>query len=252
MTQSAFCVLVLAGWFLLLGQSAQAQGRAQVHDALTSRQQVLVTISALTAKGDLPRLHQALEKGLDAGLTVNEEKEALVQLYAYCGFPRSLNGLNTLIKVLEERKAKGITDVVGKAASPVTSTSSKYERGKKNLETLTGKPETGPKTGYSAFSPEIEVFLKEHLFADIFERDVLTFPERELVTIAALTSLGGVEPMLQSHLGIGLHLGVTPGQLRQLLQVAEASIGKQEADAARVVLTKVLASGTPPSAEKQK
>ncbi|MBF9238626.1 carboxymuconolactone decarboxylase family protein [Hymenobacter sp. BT683] len=221
-------------------------------DALTARQQAITTISALTAKGNLPELHQALGKGLEAGLTVNEEKEVLVHLYAYCGFPRSLQGINTLIKVLDERKAKGIKDVIGKEASPVTSTASKYERGKKNLEKLSGKPEPATKTGYAAFSPEIERFLKEHLFADIFERDVLTYQERELVTIAALVSLGGVEPMLQSHLGIGLHTGLTPAQLQQLMAVTETSIGKKEADAGRAVLAKALSTAQPSSAPNQK
>jgi hypothetical protein len=36
-------------------------------------------------------------------------------------------------------------------------------------------PQDGPPTGYSAFAPVIDTFLKEHLFADIFERDVLTY-----------------------------------------------------------------------------
>ena len=61
----------------------------------------------------------------------------LVQLYAYCGFPRSLQGINTLMSALEERKAKGIKDVVGKEATPISGNESKYERGKKVLETLT-------------------------------------------------------------------------------------------------------------------
>jgi alkylhydroperoxidase/carboxymuconolactone decarboxylase family protein YurZ len=250
MRKTALHVLSLTVLFLLLMLPAQAKCILSAPDALTARQQAIITISALTAKGDLPRLHKALADGLTAGLTVNEEKEVLVHLYAYCGFPRSLNGLNTLLKVLKERKANGITDVMGKEASPITSTAPKYERGKRNLETLTGKPETGPKTGYAALSPEIEVFLKEHLFADLFERDVLTFMERELVTIAALVSLGGVEPMLQSHLGIGLHLGLTPAQLRQLLQVEEASIGKKEAEAGRTVLANVLGVGNQPSVPK--
>jgi 4-carboxymuconolactone decarboxylase len=146
------------------------------------------------------------------------------------------------MQVLEERKAKGIHDVVGKDASPITSTAPKYERGKKNLEKLTGKPETGPKTGANAFSPESDVFLKEHLFADIFERDVLTFQERELVTVAALVSLGGVEPMLQFHLGAGLHVGLTEAQLRQLIGLCEVAVGQPQADAARAVLAKVLAA----------
>jgi len=215
---------------------------AQSNTSLSAQQQAMTMISAYTAKGDLPHLHTLLAQGLEAGLTVNEEKEVLVQLYAYCGFPRSLSGINTLMQVLEERKAKGIHDVVGKAASPITSTAPKYDRGKKNLEKLTGKPETGPKTGANAFSPESDVFLKEHLFADIFERDVLTFQERELVTVAALVSLGGVEPMLQFHLGAGLHVGLTEAQLRQLIGLCEVAVGQPQADAARAVLAKVLAA----------
>jgi alkylhydroperoxidase/carboxymuconolactone decarboxylase family protein YurZ len=223
---------------VLLFMTTTAQ--ATIPTALTKRQRALVAISACTATGNLAGLHEALAQGLDAGLTVNEEKEVLVQLYAYCGFPRSLSGINTLMQLLQERKAKGLHDVMGKEASPITSTAPKYERGKQNLEKLTGKAETGPKTGANAFSPESDVFLKEHLFADIFERDVLTFQERELATIAALVSLGGVEPMLQFHLGAGLHVGLTEAQLRQAIGLCEVTVGTAQAAAARTVLTKAL------------
>ncbi|MEZ0487038.1 carboxymuconolactone decarboxylase family protein [Fibrella aquatica] len=210
--------------------------------ALSSNQQQIVIISALTAKGDLQKLQPALSAGLDAGLTVNEIKEVLVHLYAYCGFPRSIRGLQTFMAVLDERKKKGISENVGKEASPIVGNVPKYERGKKVLEQLTGQPETGPKRGYAAFSPEIEVFLKEHLFADIFERDVLSYADRELTTISVLTSIGGVEPMLQSHLGLCLHVGLTGPQLEQAMAVIETNVGKSEADAGRVVLKQVTAA----------
>jgi alkylhydroperoxidase/carboxymuconolactone decarboxylase family protein YurZ len=228
-----------AVFLFLISMTPPAQAAAT---PLAARQQALVSISAYTATGSQPRLREALAQGLRAGLTVNEEKEVLVQLYAYCGFPRSLSGINTLMQLLDERKAQGIQDVMGREASPITSTAPKYERGKHNLEKLTGKPETGPKTGANAFSPESDVFLKEHLFADIFERDVLTFQERELVTVAALVSLGGVEPMLQFHLGAGLHVGLTEAQLRQLIGLCEAAVGQPQAEAARAVLAKVVAA----------
>lgn len=218
---------------------------AQPSTPLTPWQQAIVRIAALTAIGNLPGLHDALATGLDQGLSINEEKEVLAQLYAYCGFPRSLNGLNTLIQVVAERKAQGRHDPMGREASPITDTAPKYERGKRNLEKLTGKPEPALKTGANAFCPEIDVFLKEHLFADIFERDVLTFQERELATNAALVSLGGVEAQLQSHLGICLHLGLTEAQLRQLLDVTGAAVGQPAADAGRAVLSKALASRQP-------
>lgn len=70
--------------------------------------------------------------------------------------------------------------------------------------------------------PEIEVFLKEHLFAELFERDVLTYAERELATVAIIASLGkGVEPMLKGHMGIALNVGVTPDELRGVLAIIE-------------------------------
>ena len=214
-----------------------AMGNKQV---LETRHQHITTIAAFTAKGDLERLKGSLNEGLDAGLTINEIKEVLVHLYAYCGFPRSLQGINTFIAVLDARKTKGISDKVGKEATPVKSAETRYQQGKKVLETLTGRPETGPKTGYAAFSPEIEVFLKEHLFADLFTRDVLSYTDREVATISALINLGGVEPMMRSHMGIALNLGLTENQLLGLLSLTEAKVGKKEAESGRAVLKALL------------
>jgi alkylhydroperoxidase/carboxymuconolactone decarboxylase family protein YurZ len=227
---------------LLMGMSTNmnAQQVMRGNQGLTTSHQHIVQIAAFTTKGDLQQLKEALSGGLDAGLTVNEIKEVLVHLYAYCGFPRSLQGINTFIAVLDARNAKGITDKVGKEATPVKSTETKYQQGKKVLETLTGRPETGPKTGYAAFSPEIEVFLKEHLFADIFTRDILSYTDREVATISALINLGGVEPMLRSHMGIALNLGLTDNQLKEMLALIEAKVGKKEADSGRKVLQGLL------------
>lgn len=239
MKNSSLCVAVLA--WSLNSINLTAQPMTQPPTTLSPRQQSIAVVAALTAKGDLQNLRPALGKGLEAGLTVNEIKEVLVHLYAYCGFPRSIQGLNTFMAVLDERQKTGIREAAGREATPVTSNESKYERGKKILGTLTGQPQTGPPRGYSAFSPAIDVFLKEHLFADLFERDVLSYADRELTTIAVLTSIGGVEPMLQSHLSIGLNVGLTEPQLRQVLSLVETNVGKAEAEAGRAVLTQVVA-----------
>lgn len=227
---------------IIVTATVNAQDDAGINQYLVPEQRGIVSIAALTAKGDLPKLKTALNEGLDSGLTVNEIKEAIVHLYAYCGFPRSIRGLQTLMAVLDERKAKGIEDEMGAEASPIQDERSKYERGKAILEELSGVPETGPKTGYAAFAPIIEVFLKEHLFADIFERDVLGYAERELVTVAVLSSIGGVEPMLHSHLNLCLNVGLTPNQLQQFVGVIKSTIGKKEAKAAQKVLDEVLES----------
>jgi 4-carboxymuconolactone decarboxylase len=222
--------------------SSYAQNNENPNVSLTAKQQSIIPIAALTAKGELEQLKTALSTGLDAGLTVNEIKEILVHLYAYCGFPRSIRGLQTFMEVLEERKANSIIDEIGREATPVKSEISSYDRGKENLEKLTGTSQTGPQTGYAAFAPVIEIFLKEHLFAAIFERDVLTFAERQLVTISVLSSIGRVEPMLRSHLNICLNLGYTPEQLNQFTEIIKTKVGKKEAKTAQAVLDEVLSN----------
>jgi 4-carboxymuconolactone decarboxylase len=216
----------------------KAQAVSKVEDSLTVKQKAIVLISAFTTNGDLPRLKQALHTGLNAGLTVNECKEVLVHLYAYCGFPRSIQGLNTLMSTLDERKVKGIKDNVGREATPVRNETNKYETGWKNLAKLGGRPVDGPiekpTSGYGAFSPEIDKFLKEHLFADLFSRDVLTFAERELVTVSVLITLGtGVETMLSSHQGLAMKQGFTKGQLEEVLTLIEKSVSKADMNGAR-------------------
>lgn len=216
---------------------------AQSDDALSSltpKQQSIVLISALTAQGDLESLEKALDAGLNQGLTINEIKEILIQMYAYTGFPRSLNGIITFEKVVKSRQEKGVKDVVGINPEKVRTDKSKYEIGKENLALLTGIPPSDTKSGYAAFVPTIEVFLKEHLFADIFERGVLDYQTRELVTVAALASLGNVNPQLRSHMNVSMYNGVTESQLRSLIALINDHISTKTAKNATSVLEQVL------------
>lgn len=219
-----------------------AQNKPGGNEALSPQERSIVAIASTAAKGDLSSLKTKLNAGLDAGLTVNEIKEVLVHLYAYCGFPRSIRGLQTFMEVLDERKAEGIADETGAEASPINDQAAKYERGRQILSELTKTPQDGPLAGYRAFAPVIDTFLKEHLFADIFERDVLAYHQRQLVTISVLSAIGGVEPMLRSHFAICLNVGLTPGQLNDFVGVIQTAIGKKEAEAAQAVLNEVLKS----------
>lgn len=205
------------------------QDKNKNNSALNSHQQSMAAIAALTATGKLDKLKTTLDTALDAGLTINEIKEALVQLYAYCGFPRSLNAINTLMEVLKERKSKGIRDTQGKDATEIAS-ADKYNTGEQNLQKLTNKEEKGIKTGANAFVPIIDTFLKEHLFADIFSRDVLNFRQREFITISALAAIPGVEPQLQAHIAMGKNTGITEQQLTDLADIIETEVNRSQAN----------------------
>lgn len=87
-----------------LNMQAQNINRMENKHNLTLRQLSLAECACLEAQGDIVRLDGAIRMALDNGVTVNEQKEAFSQLYAYTGFPRSLNALNTLKAVLDSRK----------------------------------------------------------------------------------------------------------------------------------------------------
>lgn len=203
-------------------------------EALSKKQQNLVVMAAFEAKGDISGLKKALHTALDEGMTVNEAKEALSHLYAYTGFPRSLNGLGALQAVLAERKDKGITDEEGREASALPSGYDALTQGTRVQSRLSGKP-----FNYD-FAPATDYYLKAHLFGDIFARDVLTFAERELVTIGALSSIAGVESQLTSHVRGARNMGVSDRQLHAIPAVLSAKVGDMEGYRAAKVVARVF------------
>ena len=205
--------------------------------APSSTQQSIAPISAAMAVGDMAGLDAALNRGLDAGLTVNDAKEILVQLYAYTGFPRSLNALGELMKVLDARKQRGINDPAGREPSAIPSGSELLRLGTANQTKLLGGPVKGP---LFDFAPAIDDFLKRHLFGDIFARDNLDWQSRELATVGALAALPGVESQLLSHVGVSMNVGLTAAQLREVAQVLERAGQADAAKRTRTALEKHL------------
>ena len=207
---------------------------AQVKDDLSPVELGIASIAIASAKGDLQLLDASLNSGLDAGMTVNQVKEELVHLYAYCGFPRSLMAINTLTEVLQDRKDKGIKDRAGEVATDLIA-ENKYDIGKEVLADLTGVTDR-PKASYAVTVPIIEVFLKEHLFADIFKRGILSYKEREIATVSAILSLGNLDPMARGHMGIAMRQGVTYAQINQILNLIQTHSGLEKANKGRLIL----------------
>jgi 4-carboxymuconolactone decarboxylase len=200
---------------------------------LAPNQVGIVTIAALTASGELPKLKSTLNEALDTGLTINEIKEVLVQMYAYTGFPRSLNAINTFSEVVKERQQQGKKDAVGRLPSPLPADKSTVQLGGEIRTRLTGSTAVAE---YAKFVPVIDEFLRAHLFGDIFGRDNLDFQSREIATIAALIMLGGVDPQLKAHFNVGLNVGLTRAQLRDIIEVVRTRIdAKSAANAARLL-----------------
>lgn len=182
-------------------------------ETLTPKEKSIALSAAYAAKGDQNGLKTSLADGLDSGGgTVNEYKEVLVQVYAYCGFPRSLNALGTFMGLLKERGGK---DAQGKLPGPLPEGKS-LDFGTDNQTRLAGREVKGP---LFEFAPAIDEFLKAHLFGDIFARDNLDWRTREIATIAMLAAMDGVESQLKSHIEIGKRNGLSDAQVGEILAI---------------------------------
>ena len=207
---------------------------------LTVKENTIVDIGAWTARGEQDKLGAAFKAGFDAGLTLNEAKELVGQLYAYCGFPRALNAAGTLMKVWNEGNGELGTGnrkwgegpaanmprgSLGERALPV---------GTANQTKLCGGPVKG---ALFDFHPQLDEYLKTHLFGDIFARDNIDWRTREIVTIAALeawmreigvamniTELGATEAMIPELVKATFRLG---GGYKQLTEGEVAEIFRQ-------------------------
>lgn len=194
---------------------------------MTNKDKSIVEISIFTAIGNLKELEKSVNLGLDNELTVNEIKEIMVQLYAYCGFPRSLNALGVLSNTVDERKASGKVTEVGRESTPIPSDRNSLVYGTQVQTKIVGMEVKG---GIYDFAPMADRYLKAHLFGDIFGQDILDYRTRELVTVAALASMDGVNPQLQVHIGISKNVGVTDDELNGTIEVLKDKLGFEKAN----------------------
>ena len=188
---------------LLMMATADAQ-------TLTERQKGLAACASPMAQGDMNRLEPTARMALNKGVTINELKEAFSQLYAYTGFPRSLNALGVLSKVLENKQPEWQEGKPWKRPAEWDDAKKAYELGVKNQTQLSGKP-----FNYE-FCPQDDYYLKSHLFGDIFAGDQLSAADREIVTVAALSGLDGVAPQLAAHKQGAVNMGNSKQQVDEL------------------------------------
>jgi 4-carboxymuconolactone decarboxylase len=62
-------------------------------------------------------------------------------------------------------------------------------------------------------APDLGRYVVEFAFGDIYSRPVLDLRQRQLVTMSALTTLGGAERQLEVHVNAGLNVGLTAREI---------------------------------------
>ena len=233
---------------LILIASVMSSSTTLSAQPLSERHKQLATVACLVAQGDMERLEVAIGTALDQGVTVNELKEAFSQLYAYTGFPRSLNALGKLKAVLADRQAKGLISHEGKPWTRPAVWDDAALALQKGTEVQTRL--VGGKPYNYEFCPQDDHYLKAHLFGDIFAGDQLSEADREIVTVAALSGLRGVESQLASHKLGAVRMGNSEEQVEELCRYLSEQ-GLSHIDSAADASAGDWPKGTPNTAYAQ-
>jgi 4-carboxymuconolactone decarboxylase len=89
----------------------------------------------------------------------------------------------------------------------------RFERGWQKLMEVDGEGGERVINSLKDIAPDLGKYIIEFAFGDIYSREVLDLKQRQLVTIASLTTQGGCEPQLTVHINAALNVGLTPNEI---------------------------------------
>ena len=152
---------------------------------LTLKQREMITCITLATMQTLPQLKAHAGAALNVGVTPEELREVMYLTAPFIGFPRMLNAVATVNEVFTER---GIS-----------------------LPLITSVMEGVP----GDMGKDVERFLTDYFFGDIYSRGALDLRTRELLGYCVLTTLEA-ESQLHSH----YHGNITAGNSPEILTAA--------------------------------
>ena len=94
---------------------------------------------------------------------------------------------------------------------------SRYERGLKKFEELTGQANPMKFSPLAETAPDLVRYIVEYAAGDILSRPGLDSKSRQIATVAALTVLGSAHLQLKVHINGVLNVGVTCEQIIEIM-----------------------------------
>ena len=175
---------------------------------LTMKQREMITCITLATMQTLPQLKAHAGAALNVGVTPEELREVMYLTAPFIGFPKMLNAVATVNEVFKER---GISLPLEKQGT--VTEENRHETGKAIQDKLYPGGITSVMEGLPGdMGKDVEQFLTDYFFGEIYSRGALDLQTRELLGYCVLTTLEA-ESQLQSHYHGNINVGNTPETL---------------------------------------
>lgn len=172
------------------------------------KQRELITCVCLATMQTLPQLEAHAGAALNVGVSPLELREAMYQCAPFVGFPRVLNAVERINRVLTSRGIALPLDKQGQVDEE-----ERHAEGAKIQMPLYGDEIRQDMRSLPAgMGDAVSDFLTEVCFGDFYTRGALDVPTRELLSLCVLATLGAT-PQLEAHVAGCIKAGLTKDTL---------------------------------------
>jgi 4-carboxymuconolactone decarboxylase len=117
----------------------------------------------------------------------------------------------------------------------------RYKQGLENFRRITGRAGKSLADTFQKTAPDLERYLMEFVFGDIYSRTALDIKSRQLAAISALAALGTCQPQLVVHINGALNVGCTEAEIVEVVLAVAIFAGFPAAINGMVVAKQVFA-----------
>ena len=155
----------------------------------------LVRIASLATTGVQSALANEVDGALNLGVKPLEIRETIYQVTPYIGFARSVEALETINKVFKDHKIK-----LPLENQATVTEENRFDKGLQVQIDIFGDQIRDMRKNAAPDVAHFNDNLAEFCFGDTYTRGTLDLKQREMITMAAIASLGGCEPQLKGHI----------------------------------------------------
>ena len=207
---------------------------------LTLQQREMITCITLATMQTLPQLKAHAGAALNVGVKPEELREVIYLTAPFIGFPKMLNAIATVNEVFKERGINLPLEPQGTVTE-----ANRHETGKAIQDKLYPGGISSVMEGIPGnMGKNVEQFLTDYFFGEIYSRGTLDLKTRELLGYCVLTALEA-ESQLQSHYHGNINVGNTPETLTAAVIQCLPYIGFPAAIKALRIIKQEYARTTP-------
>ena len=190
-------------------------------------------VGAAAGVADEATVTREIAAACEAGVAVAPLREVLLQSYLFVGYPRAINALLALNRVL------GVEDAPGEPGEPTGDLESWRRRGEELCRRIYGRHYDRLQANIRSLHPDLAHWMVVEGYGKVLSRPMLPPHLRELAVLGILAADGQLR-QLASHVRGALHVGATPSQVQVAVGAVADLSSPERARAAASMVERIL------------